>query len=373
MSWILGAVYCGFIWLVFAKLRLLKLTLPIAVLAGSIGPTLIVALLFCAQYFHPYTTSAIAIEKIDPISVQLTQPGRVTEVLVEPNVPIRKGDVLIRVDAEPWKLAVEQAEVGVEQAKQNVTLAQSSVAVAEANLRRATSDLQYAENDRDRLQKLRASNAASQNDLELAQTRYEQANSARAQAEERLSQARINIEVSSSQVEQSENALNVAKYNLEQCTVVAPGDGFVTNLQVRKGLLVSASMGPIMTFVHENAEADQGVIVATFMEKNFLRIKSGQYAEVAMYGYPGQILTGRVLNTIDVSGAGQLDATGRLPTGLVSVTPTQFAVRIKLDQADLRIPGGARGQAAVYTENVQIAGIPVMFLIRAKSWLSYIL
>lgn len=48
MSWILGLVYCGLLWLVFAKLKLLRLSLPLAILAASLGPALIIALLFCA-------------------------------------------------------------------------------------------------------------------------------------------------------------------------------------------------------------------------------------------------------------------------------------------------------------------------------------
>ena len=91
-----------------------------------------------------------------------------------------------------------------------------------------------------------------------------------------------------------------------------------------------------------------------------------------MDAYPGEILTGRVLNVIDVSGFGQLDAAGRLPTTLVNAEPTAFAVRIRLDEIERRLPGGAQGQVAVYTENLQIAGVPVMFLIRAKSWLKYL-
>ncbi len=93
-----------------------------------------------------------------------------------------------------------------------------------------------------------------------------------------------------------------------------------------------------------------------------------------MYGYPGEIYTGRVLSTIDISGEGQLSASGILPSDLGSATPAKFAVKIKLDQEDeLRLPGGSQAQVAVYTEDVQIAGIPVMFLIRAQSWVRYLL
>ena len=54
--------------------------------------------------------------------------------------------------------------------------------------------------------------------------------------------------------------------------------------------------------------------------------------------------------------------------------PSTFAVRIKLDDADtVRLPGGTQTLAAVDTEDVQIAGIPIMFRIRAQSWMRYLM
>lgn len=95
---------------------------------------------------------------------------------------------------------------------------------------------------------------------------------------------------------------------------------------------------------------------------------------MALYGYPGQIFTGRVLNTIDVSGAGQLSASGILPSDLGGMQPAMFVAKIKLNDSDqLRLPGGSQAEVAVYTEDVQIAGIPVMFLIRAQSWMRYVM
>ncbi|TWU04345.1 HlyD family secretion protein [Stieleria varia] len=374
MSWILAGIYCGVIWLVFAKLKLMRLSLPLAIVLASLGPAMIVALLFCAQYFHPYTHAAIVLERIDPIIPQLSRPGRVVEVSVKPNTPIKKGDPLFRVDPIPYDNAVKRAETALTQANQNVDLAKSSVTLAEAVLKRSQADLDYAENDRDRKQKLRASGGASQDELERAIAKFEQASAAVSQAEESLKQSKLSVDVAITNIAQAETTLQDARYDQSQTDVLAPADGYVTNLQLREGMMVGGGTGAVMTFIRDHDDDDHGVIVATFAEKSFLRIKPGHYAEVAMDGYPGEILTGRVLNTIDVSGTGQLTASGQLPTSILSGKPTLFAVRIKLDRADeLRLPGGARGQAAIYTEDVQVAGIPIMFLIRTNSWLNYVM
>ncbi len=373
MSWLLGGVYCFVLWLVFAKLRLLKLTLPIAILAASIGPSLIVALLFCAQYFHPYTEALIALQDVDPVIPQMTQPGRVTEVLIKPNTPIKAGDVLFKVDQVPYQNTVSQIESSLAQAQQGIAVAESTVTLVDATVARATADLQLATNERDRYTELLKQNAASQDEFERAVTKFEQASAAMKQANESLAQAKFSVGVSKSEVAVVEARLADAKYDLEQTTVTAPADGFVTNLQLRPGMLVGMGSGAVMSFVRDRLDDKAGVVVATFGEKNYLRIKPGQYAEVALDGYPGEILTGRVLNSIDASGMGQLTASGALPTELVDGKPSTFAVRIKLDDPELRIPAGAQGQAAVYTEDVQIVGIPIMFLIRTKSWLKYVM
>lgn len=374
MSWILAGAYCAIIWLVFAKLQLIRLSLPLAILLASLGPSLIVALLLCAQYLHPYTPSAIVFEQVDPIIPQLSRAGRVKSVDVEPNVAVQAGQTLFTVDDEPYVNALKRSNATLAQAKQNIKVAESSVALAEATVTRSRSDLKYATNDRDRNEKLRKANSNSQDDLERSLARFQQAQAQLTQAEQSLTQANLSVEVAKAKETDAAVAVEQAQYDLAQTHVVAPADGFVTNLQLREGMLVGGGTGAVMTFIRKPRKSDHGVVVATFTEKNFLRIKPGQYAEVAMNGYPGQIFTGRVLNTIDVTGGGQLDVTGSLPDSILTGKPSMFAVRIQLDDSeDLRLPGGAQGQAAVYTDDIQIAGIPIMFLIRTKSWMSYVL
>lgn len=374
MSWILGAIYCGAIWLVFAKLKLIRMSLPITVLLSSVGPSLIVALLFCAQYYHPYTDSVIALQDVDPIAAQLTRPGRVTRVAVQPNLPVKKGDILFEVDRVPYQNTVDRMEASLLEAKQSVELAKANVEVAKSSLNRAASDLEYAVNDRDRNAKLKESGGASVQEYEQSLTRYSAAVAASEQSEERLQQATLSVDVANARVDQMATLLQDAKYDLEQTTAVAPHDGFVTNLQLREGMLVGGSgSGGVMTLVRDRDEQQKGIVVATFTEKSYLMIEPGQYTEIALDGYPGQIFTARVINSIDVSGSGQLTASEMLPEEILTGKPTNFAVRIRIDNADsLRLPAGAQGQAAVYTSHMQIAGIPVMFLIRANSWLKYL-
>jgi multidrug resistance efflux pump len=282
-----------------------------------------------------------------------------------------------RVDKVPYQNAVDRLSAALEEAKQGENVAIASVELATATLTRADANLEFTtrDRDRDRNAKLIQSNAASQEEYDLASNRFAESRAAVVQSQASLTQARLSVDLAKAKIEQVKTQLDDAKYDLEQTTVVAPSDGYVTNLQLREGMLVGGASGAaVMSFVLDSSDDTRGVVVAAFNQKNYLRIREGQYAEVALYGYPGEIFTGRVLNTIDVSGAGQLSASGMLPSDLGSAAPAKFAVKIKLDRGDeLRLPGGSQAQVAVYTEDIQFAGIPVMFLIRAQSWLRYLL
>lgn len=374
MMWLIGGAYCFVLWLIFAKLKLLKFSLPIAIICGAVGPVGILTLLFCAQYYHPMASEVRVFQKIVPIVPQMTQAGRVTKVAIEPNSPIAEGEVLFEVDRVPYENRIQQLTAAVDEAMQSVKVAEASVDVAAAALKRATSDADFAGAERDRYQKLVESEAATQQALEQAQAKYEQAAAALTEAVTTQKQAYLSVELAQSRRQQLESQLQNARYDLEQTTVLAPGNGFVTNLQLQKGMLVG---GPgatsVMSFVEDRDDRERGVVLAMFPQKNYLLVQQGQYAEVMLDAYPGEIFPGKVETTIDASGAGQLTASGELPADLGSSRPAQFAVRIRLDDADdLRLPAGARGQAAVYTQNIQIAGIPIMFLLRAQSWLNYL-
>ena len=67
-----------------------------------------------------------------------------------------------------------------------------------------------------------------------------------------------------------------------------------------------------------------------------------------------------------------MTATGLFP-GIGTPVNARFAVRIRLDHAEgLRLPAGTQGDAAVYSGNVQIAGVIRMAVMRMTSWTNYL-
>ena len=107
MDLLLIATYvaiCVVIFKIF-KIPLNKWTVPTAVLGGIL---IIGALLMLMNYNHPYSETVRQYYVTTPIISEVR--GRVVEVPVAPNSPVRKGDVLFRIDAKPFEDAVQGIE-----------------------------------------------------------------------------------------------------------------------------------------------------------------------------------------------------------------------------------------------------------------------
>jgi multidrug resistance efflux pump len=367
--------YALLIWLVFAKLRLLRLSLPLAIVLAAVGPLFAFYVILSMNNYHPSSTDARVFQRIVQVTPHITTPGRVQEVVALPNTPMKRGDVIFRVDPRPFQFEVSRLEAAVAAAAQSVPQLKASLDQASANVEKAAVQLDLATSEFGRQKELFDKQVVAQATLDRAQRNIDTAEQAVAEARAAEQKAKLayqsNIGDENTTVAQARQQLEQAKYNLDEATVRAPCDGFVTNLQLEPGAIVSAAAS-VLPFVCDRDERNRGVVVASFIQGPFLSIKPGAYAEVVFPMYPGRVFPGEVLTTIDLAAEGQLTATGLLP-GINTPHNARFAVRIKLDDADdLRLPAGTQGGAAVFSGNVQIAGVIRMAVMRANSWMNYL-
>lgn len=366
--------YAALIWLVFDKLRLIKLTLPIALLLAAVGPLFALYILVSMNNFHPSSNDARAFQRIVQIAPRISTPGRVLEIPAEPNTPMKQGDVIFRVDPAPFQFEVDRLEALLAATEQSIpqlkaTLDQTSAAVA-----KATAQLNLARSEYDRQVELFEKDVIAEASLDRFIRNREAAEQAVAEAQAAEVRAReafeSNIGGENTAVAQVRQQLALAEYNLSETVVRAPCDGYATNMQLEPGVLVSAAAA-VMPFVCERTERNKGVVVASFMQAPYLQIKTGDYAELVFPMHPGRVFSAKVIETIDVASEGQLSPSGLFP-GIGQSSKARFAVRIRLDDDTLKLPAGAQGSAAVYTGNVQIAGVIRMALMRITSWTNYL-
>jgi len=367
--------YAALVWLVFAKLKLVRLTLPVAILLAAVGPLFAFYVILSMNNYHPSSTDARVFQRVVQITPHITIPGRVQSVVAQPNTPLKKGDVLFTIDPRPFQFEVDRLEAALAAANQMVPQLKAALQQASAAVERAEAQFNLAQADFDRQNQLFSKGDVAQAALDKYQRNLEAAQQAVTGAKAVETKARLayesNIGDENTTVAQARQQLDQAKYDLNEATVRAPCDGYVTNLQLVPGAVVSAAAA-VMPFVCDRDDSNRGVVVATFMQGPYLAIRPGAYAEVVFPMYPGQVFAGKVLTTIDLAAEGQLVATGLFP-GIDAPHNARFTVRIKLDDGDdLRLPAGTQGSAAVFSGRVQIAGVIRMAVIRANSWLNYL-
>src|SRR5688572_29109960 len=121
MEVLLLGIYSFFVWLIFIKLKLLPWTTPWKVAVAIFPVVAMAALLLLLNICAPTTSDVRVVNYVVPIVSQVR--GRVVEVPVENNRPVKKGDVLFRIDPTPYqnevnsleaRLAADEAKVGAD-------------------------------------------------------------------------------------------------------------------------------------------------------------------------------------------------------------------------------------------------------------------
>ena len=365
MEILLLGIYSFFVWLIFIKFKWLPWNITTQVIAATIPIIGITMLILFLNIFAPSSADVRVMNYVVPINSRV--PGKVTEVPVEPNVPVRKGDVLFRLDRTPFEIQVRAAEANVESLRAQLISATAnqrnlSQQLNEAVSRQGTArtQLALARQREAEFAELVRTGAGNRFDLDQAQTDVQQrqndltaAEASVAQVQERLAAKTptgVQDEVAKvlAQIAAAEAQLADAQWNLEQTVTLAPADGYVVALALRPGVMVVPFPPvPAMTFIEE-----EQWVVAYFAQNEVRKIEPGNEAEIALKTYPARIIKCDVEAIIWATAQGQLPISGMLPTtGFGAAPDMRLAVKLRPVGADaeLFLAPGARGNGAVYT------------------------
>jgi multidrug resistance efflux pump len=370
------AAICYAIFKIF-RLPLNKWTVPTAVLGGVI---LIALILLVMSYNHPYTRQARLYFYTTPI-VPVVR-GEVIEVAVTPNVPLRKGDVLFRIDPRHYQYVVEQKRAALAEAEQNVLQLKAALDVALANVNEATASRDRAKQSFDRYDTANtnareAGRAPPFAEVELENQRgvYLASEAAHLSAEASAEQARLayqsQIDGVNTTVARLQAELRDAEYDLEETVVTAPTDGYVTQLFLLPGMIaVPLPLRPVMVFIH----SDDNVFAAAFQQNALQRVRAGDEAEIAFDAIPGRVFKGKVKGVMDAVVQGQLQPTGTLIDPETRQDPGRALAQVEIaeDLSEYQLPAGSSAQVAVYTEHWHHFAIIRRILLRMKSWMNYV-
>jgi multidrug resistance efflux pump len=306
------------------------------------------------NYNHPFTTNARIYFAVTPVLPSVR--GRVTEIPVQANMPLKQGDVLFRIDPQPYQYIVDQKRAALAEAEQNVRQLKASLDQTTAAAERANAQFELAQLNYDRQAELFEKKVIAQATLDTYTRNLETAKQSLTGARAEEERARLayssNIDGVNTAVARLQAELADAQWDLDQTVTRAPAAGFVSQVALRPGMyVVPAPLRPAMVFV--NTDPRDQEFAAAFQQNSLQRVKAGDEAEAAFDAVPGRVFKGKVRLVLDAIAAGQMQATGTLvDVGARTEGGRALAViDITDDMSPYQIPLGAAAQVAIYTEH----------------------
>ena len=309
----LTLIYVAFLFLAI-KIGIIKMNS-----FWKISPVLWMVLLFLVLFVPMQWGAPSGAVRMYQVVIEIIPnvTGEVVEVPVKALVPVKKDEVLFRIDPEQYEAKVHQLEAQMD--------------LSQANLARA--------------QELMNRGVGRQ----------------------------VDIDIYSAEVNSYEAQLRNARWELDKTEVRAPSDGKVVALVLRPGQRVgSLAVRSWVAFVEDGARK----LIVGIPQSRLRHVEKGQQAEVVLSLYPGKVFKATVGEIANINAAAQLQATGIVPqVPTVQDPPLPYGVVLILDDADISlaaIPGGAIGTAAIYTESVTATHIIRKVMVRMEAWMNYL-
>lgn len=353
---------------------------PVRVLTLAVLATLLTLFIYhvASDRVTPYTSQS----NIEALLAQIAPrvAGQVIEVGARDNQRVSKGQVLYRIDPEPFQIAVRAAEANLALAAQNVSVSTAEVRSMQATLSKQKTELAVSKELGGIVFGLTREQALSESDSIRARAEIDRAAADVARGEAELERARRKLGPAGEdnpQVRQARSALDQARLDLLHTTVTAPADGLITNLRLSAGQYVNRGQ-PVLSFIDEGS-----VWLTAYLRENQLgKVAPGNEVRVAFDLQPGRLFRGRVDSVgWGITRGGEEAPVGTLPDvqsqqGWLR-DPQRFPVRIALEPqangspGELPLRNGAQANVLILTDPDSWLNPLGRAWLRIVSWLSY--
>ena len=285
-----------------------------------------------------YVSTDNAYVRQDKVSVSAQVAGDIVEVGVRENQRIKAGDLLFRIDPEPFKIAIAQADAAIASAQVKVVGLETELGSKGVDIRGAAEDVTFFEDQLRRESALMERGFTTRAQLESAQHDLSDARSKLAEAQGKANEARAALATAPVAPGVNPGVLAAlaqkrkAELDLKRSIVRAPVGGTVSqasSLQI--GELMMTGL-PAVTIV----VSDGGWVEANFKETDLAQMRVGQPAKLTFDAYPGIEVKGHVASI----GAGTGSEFSVLPAqnangNWIKVTQ-RVPVRIAIDEKPRR-------------------------------------
>jgi len=274
-----------------------------SLIGSSVAALIIVGAIALGGIYHkrsadnPLSEDAVLTASI--VNIAAAVPGRIVALDVSENQKVTKGQRLFALDAEPYRLAVEQAraELRMAEAARNgqqrtIDAERSNSVIADQQITRARTNLALAEQTLARLTPLLPKGYVTAQQVDDARTARDDARTSLAQADKQaLAAASLvsTLDESQALVEARRAALAIAERSLANTEILAPHDGRVVGLAISTGEIVAPGQS-VFTLIDTNA----WFASASFRETELAAIAVGDCARVFALADRSLPLRGRV-------------------------------------------------------------------------------
>ncbi len=281
-----------------------------------------------------YVSTDNAYVRQDKISISAELSGRIVEVGVRENERIRAGQLLFRIDPEPYRIAMAQADASIAAAQVKVIGAETEYQTTGVDIASAREGVAFYTEEYRRQSELMRSGFTTRARFEAAEHALSDARAKLANAQGEAIKARaalatgsaapgVNPAVLAGQVQKRQ-----AAYNLSKTEARAPVAGVISQAdRLQVGQMMTQGLPAVSILV-----SDRSWVEANFKETDLTNMHVGQPADLSFDAYPGVTLKGRIASI----GAGTGSEFSVLPAqnangNWVKVTQ-RVPVRISIDE-----------------------------------------
>jgi multidrug resistance efflux pump len=358
---IILTLYLSGVYLIFFKWKLLPFNKITGGITVVLGVTILTLFLVGLQTLTPPSVQALITSSVTEIAPQVS--GRVTEVPVEGNQSVEPGDVLFEIDPRPYQYRVDQLTAQLVESEAYVAQLKESYDAARAATKATRQQLAPSELRLTQYQELLSAGAGSRFDVERYETEVatlkDQEAANIAQENQALLSLKAQVGDTQTRVAQTLAQLETAQFDLENCTVVAPAAGVLTQVSLRPGMMASANRA-VMAFVYLD-RLTLGTLVA---QKALENVKVGDTARMSFPALPGRLFEGEVVRIPNAIGNAQFYASGQIESVTANRMTRLYPVFVSLPEdfppEHRRL--GLAAEVRIYSENAGVVGIVAMIL-----------
>ena len=324
----------------------------------------------------PFTSQAKVHAFVVPIAPQVS--GNVISVEVKNNDQVAAGQVLIRIDPTDYELAVASAEATLRVVQQSLDAGVAGVEAAKANVEAAKASLWRSEQDAVRMRRIRDEDpgAISQRRIDSAEASFAAGKATLAASTASLESARSALGETgdnNADIQNAQTALDKARVDLERTVLIAPRDGFVTDMRIDQGSFAAAG-APLMTFISTH----EVWVRADLTENNLGHVSEGDRVELTFDVQPGKVFQGKIRETgygvqVDSNALGTLPTIDNQRSWLRAAQrfPVLIDVETNEDPQHIGLRVGSQVSVIVYTGNNRLMNFLGRIYIRVVAVMSY--